>query len=73
MMYVLDPNRSKKDDDSNMAASNMNVANPIDSATKTDFDFQSPNILPLSERILPDAWLNIPACLVKAFHTDIEN
>ena len=41
-------------------------------ATKTDFDF-TPNILPLSERILPDKWLNIPPVLVKAFQTDIEN
>ncbi len=27
----------------------------------------------ISARIVPDAWLNIPACIVKAFQADVEN
>ena len=56
-----------------MNASSNPIDNPNASITHTDFDFQSPNILPLSERILPHNWMNIPACIVKAFQTDIEN
>ena len=32
-----------------------------------------PMVLPLSERIVPDAWLNIPSCIVKGFQVSIEN
>ena len=30
-------------------------------------------LLPLGERVLPERWLNIPSCLVKAFQDDIAN
>jgi len=33
----------------------------------------NPPLLPLTDCILPDRWLNIPACLVSAFQADIEN
>ena len=29
--------------------------------------------LPLSKRIMPDTWLNIPGCLVQAFHAGTAN
>ena len=33
----------------------------------------NPPILPINETITPDKWLNIPACLMKAFEDDIKN
>ena len=69
-LSISEPLSNKKDEDVSQIGSTINV---MDSqATKTDFDF-TPNVLPLSERILPDKWLNIPPVLVKAFHVDIEN
>ena len=29
--------------------------------------------MPLSKRIQPETWLNIPVCIVKAFQSEIEN
>ena len=71
-LTFLEPNSNSKKEEETISQ-HGSALNVMDSqATKTDFDF-TPNILPLSERILPDKWLNIPPVLVKAFQTDIEN